>query len=112
MFKNSLKIAWKTLKNRGLNFINLLGLSTEMTWFALFYTMVHTNLIMTVRHQKDAYFPILYLRLLENDLPHIDKVIRFRDWGDKFIMINVIVAVALQRLRTAWTHPIGWLRIE
>ena len=55
MFKNNLKIAWRSLINdRQFTFLNLLGLATGLTCTILIYLWVHDEYQFDKFHEKDA----------------------------------------------------------
>ena len=55
MFKNNLKIAWRSfIKNRQFTLLNLVGLSTGLACALLIYLWVHDELQVDRFHQKDS----------------------------------------------------------
>jgi putative ABC transport system permease protein len=75
MFKNNLKIAWRSfMKNRQFTFLNLIGLSTGLACTLLIYLWVNDELHVDRFHQKDSQiYQILANQKNSNDIRTIPE---------------------------------------
>ncbi|MBL7813794.1 MAG: ABC transporter permease [Saprospiraceae bacterium] len=111
MIKNYFKIAWRNLlKQKGLSFINVFGLSIGLACFSLFllyavnefsfdrFHQNRNNVFRVVRWNKaignrpeggDSYMPIPLGPAMKNDLPGVVNFVRLREgWGESFVKVN------------------------
>jgi putative ABC transport system permease protein len=111
MIKNYLKIAFRSLlKQKGLAFINVFGLSIGLACFSLFllyavnefsFDSFHQNsknIFRIVRWSKamgdkpeggDSYTPMPLAPAMKNDLPSVVNFVRLREgWSGSFVKVN------------------------
>jgi putative ABC transport system permease protein len=111
MIKHYLKVAFRNLsKQKGLTFINILGLSTGLACFTLFLLYAVNEFNYDRFHQKadniyrvyrwsapmsgfsgggDVHLPMPVGPALKEDIPDVENFVRLRDpWGVNFVKIN------------------------